>query len=81
MELPFQLEALDEKERLQSFLLERQAFHELYKDDTKFELLAHWRAAADYDVAGTRYREAFAKWLQEDQVLYGAQVYGAKILP
>ena len=60
---------LEEKERLQKLLLEPAVFRELYKEDTKLQLLAFWRAAADYDVAGTLYVQEFSKWVAANEVV------------
>ena len=67
-ELPFQLQALDEKERMKQFLLQEPVFLELFREDTKLQLLSYWRFIGDYDVAGEAYVEIFPKWLSDDQV-------------
>lgn len=59
---------LEEKERLQKVLLEPAVFRELYKEDTKLQLLAFWRSAADYDTAGTLYVQEFNKWVAANEV-------------
>lgn len=59
---------LEEKERLKQVLLEPAVFRELYKEDTKLQLLAFWRAAADYDTAGALYVQEFPKWVAANEV-------------
>lgn len=67
-ELPFQLQALDAKDRMKEFLLQEPVFLELFREDTKLQLLSYWRFVGDYDIAGAAYLEVFPKWLSDDQV-------------
>ena len=50
-ELPYHIEKLGDTERLQSCLVDRAMFGQLYAEDRKLQLMAYWRNAGGYDVA------------------------------
>ena len=63
-ELPYQLRKLDDKERLESVLLEEPMFNELYTPDNLQELMTYWEYLGGYDKAAPLYMDRLNPDLQ-----------------
>ena len=63
-ELPYHLEALSETERLKVNLLRQDMFDELYKEETKMQLMSYWRFIGGYNLAASEYPTALNEHIE-----------------
>ena len=63
-ELPFHLEVIGNTERLKQCLVDKQMFDQLYKEDTKLQLMRYWRVAGGYPLAASESTKAIHKYIQ-----------------
>lgn len=57
--MPYHLLELKDFEKLKSVLLDYQMFEQLYKEDTKVQLMMFWRELGGYKTAADSYVRAF----------------------
>jgi hypothetical protein len=63
------LEHAGDIKRLQACLLDKDIFDQLYREDTRHELMRYWRNAGGYDLAATQYMVTFEALLKDNAVV------------
>ncbi|CAC5362199.1 unnamed protein product [Mytilus coruscus] len=67
-ELPYHLESSADKEKLKEVLLSQDMFKEMYKDNSKQQLMKYWRFIGGYQIASKSYYDSLKRFIMDNNL-------------
>ncbi|XP_076089061.1 TPR repeat-containing protein DDB_G0287407-like isoform X2 [Mytilus galloprovincialis] len=67
-ELPYHLECSADKEKLKEVLLSQDMFKEMYKDNSKQQLMKYWRFIGGYQIASESYYDSLKRFITDNNL-------------
>ncbi|VDI14102.1 Hypothetical predicted protein [Mytilus galloprovincialis] len=67
-ELPYHLECSADKEKLKEVLLSQDMFKEIYKDNSKQQLMKYWRFIGGYQIASESYYDSLKRFITDNNL-------------
>ncbi|XP_063411273.1 TPR repeat-containing protein DDB_G0287407-like [Mytilus trossulus] len=67
-ELPYHLECSADKEKLKEVLLSQDMFKEMYKDNSKQQLMKYWRFIGGYQIASQSYYDSLKRFITDNNL-------------